>query len=65
MEPYFTNDSYQTPRETPRHWLDRLFLGSRLALHGKFVWEIVKARRLVAQNKYDSSCGRGYVVCGV
>lgn len=53
MKPYFTEDSYQTPSNTPRHWLDRLFLGSRMALHGLFIWEIVKARWLVAQNQYD------------
>ncbi|MBK7895104.1 MAG: 1-acyl-sn-glycerol-3-phosphate acyltransferase [Anaerolineaceae bacterium] len=53
MKPYFPDDSYHTPTDTPRHWLDRLFLGSRVALHGLFVWEIVKARWLVARNQYD------------
>lgn len=52
MNPYFPGDSYHTPEDTPRHWLDRLFLGSRLALHGHFIWEIMKARRLVAGNAY-------------
>ncbi|WP_420641086.1 lysophospholipid acyltransferase family protein [Candidatus Leptofilum sp.] len=52
MNPYFPQDSYHTPSNTPRHWLDRLFLGSRVALHGYFIWEIAKARRLVAQNQY-------------
>ncbi|MFZ1397013.1 MAG: lysophospholipid acyltransferase family protein [Candidatus Promineifilaceae bacterium] len=53
MKPYIPDDSYHTPTNTPRHWLDRLFLGSRVALHGLFVWEIVKARWLVARNQYD------------
>ena len=53
MEPYFPGDNYQTPSNTPRRWLDKLFLGSRVALHGVFVWEIVKARWLVARNQYD------------
>jgi 1-acyl-sn-glycerol-3-phosphate acyltransferase len=30
-----------------------LALGSRLYLHGHFIWEIVKARWLVGQGKYD------------
>ncbi|MEZ4591623.1 MAG: lysophospholipid acyltransferase family protein [Chloroflexota bacterium] len=53
MKPYFPDDSYHTPDDTPRHWLDRLFLGSRVALHGLFVWEIIKARWLVTRDQYD------------
>jgi 1-acyl-sn-glycerol-3-phosphate acyltransferase len=53
MNPYFPHDTYNTPEDTPRHWFDRLTLGSRWALHLSFVWEIIKARQLVAQNKYD------------
>lgn len=53
MNSYFPYDTYHTPPDTPRHWLDRLLLGSRLALHLGFVWEIIKARRLVGQGKYD------------
>ena len=52
MNPYFPHDSYHTPNDTPRHWLDRLLWGGRFALHTQFIWEIVKARRLVAQNRY-------------
>jgi 1-acyl-sn-glycerol-3-phosphate acyltransferase len=55
MNPYFPHDSYHTPNNVPRHWLDRLFWGSRLALHTDFIWEIMKARRLVAQNSYTRS----------
>lgn len=53
MNPYFPDDNYHTPDNTSRHWLDRLFLGSRWALHTHFIWEIVKARRLVAANAYS------------
>ena len=53
MNTYFPHDTYHTPPDTPRRWLDRLTLGSRLALHTHFVWEIVKARRLVGQNRYN------------
>jgi 1-acyl-sn-glycerol-3-phosphate acyltransferase len=53
MNSYFPHDTYDTPTDTPRHWLDRLLLGSRWALHLHFVWEIIKARRLIAQGKYD------------
>ncbi|WP_420629225.1 lysophospholipid acyltransferase family protein [Candidatus Leptofilum sp.] len=53
MNPYFPGDSYHTPNDTPRHWLDRLFLGSRLALHTHFIWEIIKARRLVTRKAYN------------
>ncbi|MCA9917335.1 MAG: 1-acyl-sn-glycerol-3-phosphate acyltransferase [Anaerolineales bacterium] len=53
MKLYFPDNSYHTPDDTARHWLDRLFLGSRVALHGLFVWEIIKARWLVAKTRYD------------
>lgn len=53
MNAYFPQDCYQTPADMPRHWLDRLGLGSRLALHTHFIWEIVKARWLVGQNRYN------------
>lgn len=53
MNFYFPHDTYHTPPNITRHWLDRLLLGSRWALHLHFVWEIVKARRLIAQGKYD------------
>ncbi len=53
MNAYFPHDSYDTPPDTPRHWLDRLVLGSRLYLHSHFIWEITRARWLVAQGKYD------------
>lgn len=53
MNPYFPHDTYDTPPDTPRRWLDRLALGSRLYLHTHFIWEIIQARRLVGQNKYD------------
>jgi 1-acyl-sn-glycerol-3-phosphate acyltransferase len=55
MNPYFPHDSYDTPENLPRHWLDKLFWGSRLALHTHFVWEIIKARQLVAQGRYNRS----------
>lgn len=53
MNSYFRHDTYHTPATTARHWLDRLLLGSRWALHLQFVWEIIKARRLVGQGRYD------------
>lgn len=59
MNSYFPHDTYNTPANTPRHWLDRLMLGSRWALHLGFVWAIIKARWLVAQNKYDRMAWAG------
>ena len=53
MNPYFAHDSYNTSPDTPRRLLDRLALGSRLYLHGHFIWEIIRARWLVSQGKYD------------
>ncbi|MCP4416961.1 MAG: 1-acyl-sn-glycerol-3-phosphate acyltransferase [Chloroflexi bacterium] len=53
MNPYFPHDSYDTPPNTPRCWLDRLALGSRAYLHTHFIWEIVKGRWLVGRNQYD------------
>ncbi|MCA9944548.1 MAG: 1-acyl-sn-glycerol-3-phosphate acyltransferase [Ardenticatenaceae bacterium] len=64
MNAYFPDDNYHTPPNTTRHWLDRLLLGSRWALHLQFVWEIIKARRLVALGKYDrlAWAGTSYAV---
>ena len=64
MNAYFLDDNYHTPPNTTRHWLDRLLLGSRWALHLQFVWEIIKARRLVALGKYDrlAWAGTSYAV---
>ncbi|MCB8976964.1 MAG: 1-acyl-sn-glycerol-3-phosphate acyltransferase [Ardenticatenaceae bacterium] len=59
MNSYFPHDTYDTLPNTPRHWLDRLLLGSRWGLHLQFVWEIIKARRLVAQGKYDRMAWAG------
>ena len=53
MNPYFPDDTYHTPPDTPRRWLDRLALGSRLYLHTHFIWEIIKARWLVGRHRYD------------
>lgn len=59
MNPYFPHDTYLTPTDTPRHWLDRLTLGSRIALHTQFIWEITKARWLVAKNEYNRAAWGG------
>jgi 1-acyl-sn-glycerol-3-phosphate acyltransferase len=53
MNPYFPHDSYKTPADAPRHWLDRLAMGSRAYLHAHFIWEIIKGRWLVGKNRYD------------
>ena len=53
MNPYFPHDTYHTQTDTPRHWLDRLMLGSRIYLHTYFIWEILKGRWLVGKNQYD------------
>jgi 1-acyl-sn-glycerol-3-phosphate acyltransferase len=53
MNPYFPHDSYQTPSDVPRHWLDRLAMGSRIYLHTHFIWGILKGRWLVSRNRYD------------
>ena len=53
MNPYFPHNTYHTPQDKPRRWLDRLALGSRVYLHTHFIWEIIKARWLVGQGQYN------------
>jgi len=53
MEPLFTGSSYDTPEDKPRLLMDRLFLNSRWYFVGGYINEIVKARSLAVQGRYD------------
>ena len=53
MNAYFADNKYDTPLNTDRHWLDRVMLRSRFALHTHFIWEIIKASWLAEKNRYD------------
>lgn len=53
MEPIF-NDSYDTPENTPRMFLDRLAFNSRWVFVGGYINEIRKARSLAQQGLFDN-----------
>ena len=53
MNPYFPHDTYHTSPDSPRHWVDRLTFGTRVALHSHFIGEVIKGSWLAGQNKYD------------
>lgn len=51
--PYFSNNTYDTPPETRRHLVDRLFMNSRWFFVGGYVYEILRARSLALKGLYD------------
>lgn len=53
--PFFPDDSYATPPETKRDFLDRLLLNSRWWFLAKFVRQVFVSRRYIQQEKYDNS----------
>jgi 1-acyl-sn-glycerol-3-phosphate acyltransferase len=53
MPIYFPNDSYHTPENTPRAWLDRLAMGSRVYFFAGFLGRVWRSWRLVQHGRYD------------
>jgi len=54
VDPYFRDDSYDTPPETPRRLGDRLFLNTRWYFVAGIVQIILWSRRLALQGRYDN-----------
>ncbi|MDW7673404.1 MAG: lysophospholipid acyltransferase family protein [Bacillota bacterium] len=55
MKPYFNGDFYDTPPETPRRVLDKLFLNTRFYFASQVIKEISKARKKVSNGLYDDA----------
>lgn len=53
MKQYFTEDRYDTPENTRRLLIDRLFMGSRWFFAGSYIRDIIRARSLAVKNAYD------------
>lgn len=53
MTSYFPHDSYHTPSETDRDWLDRLQGSGRFLFHLRFIAIITYGRWLLALGRYD------------
>jgi 1-acyl-sn-glycerol-3-phosphate acyltransferase len=53
IEPYFKDDIYNTSENTPRKWMDYVFLGSRWYFVGAYLGEIWRARSLAVKNLYN------------
>ena len=51
---YFPSDSYDTPPDTKRFLMDRLFMGSRWWFYTIFMKTILKYRSLALAGRYDS-----------
>lgn len=54
-EIFFTGSTYDTPENTPRLLLDKLFLNTRWYFFGGYVNVIVKARALAVKGLYDTN----------
>ncbi|MGE5552055.1 MAG: lysophospholipid acyltransferase family protein [Bacteroidota bacterium] len=52
--PLFPGDSYDTPADTPRVFLDRLSLGSRWYFLAGYVHIVLKARALALKGRFDN-----------
>lgn len=53
MNPYFPDDTYETPPERGRDWLDRLGGNGRFLYYVRFAGIIARARWQVARGTYD------------
>lgn len=54
MQPFFTGSAYDTPENTPRLLLDRLFLNSRWYFVGGYISVVLKARSLAVKGQYNN-----------
>jgi 1-acyl-sn-glycerol-3-phosphate acyltransferase len=50
----FEQDSYHTPADHPRHWLDKLSLGTRAFFIGSFIRIVLRTRREAESGKYGT-----------
>ena len=51
---YFPADTYHTPEDTPRAFLDKLSLNTRWYFAFKYIDIVLKARKTVLQGRYDN-----------
>lgn len=62
LDTFFPGDSYHTPPQTRRAWLDRLALGTGAYLYARFIGVIVRSRWQLALGRYDR---RSYIQSGI
>lgn len=53
LPPFFAGDSYDTPDDTPRCLLDRLFLNTRWYFVGEYIREVLRSRSIALKGRYD------------
>lgn len=53
MKPFFAEDRYDTPENTPRYKLDRLMGNGRLYFHTAFFKTIIQSSRVAKKGLYD------------
>lgn len=53
ITPFFTEPSYDTPENTPRMLLDKIFLGTRWCFVGGYVGIVIRARINAVKGLYD------------
>ena len=54
MQTFFSDSSYDTPKDKPRFLIDRLFLNTRWFFVSSYLNEIIKARSLAVKGAYDN-----------
>jgi len=80
MDRTFPHDAYDTPEDTPRYLVDRLFLNGRLSFHLGFFWHVFRSWRQVKKGAYNrfawaessvrvlhfiEGCGGRFHICGL
>jgi 1-acyl-sn-glycerol-3-phosphate acyltransferase len=53
MVQYFPSDTYHTKADTPRLFIDRLLMNSRLVFVFKYIMLVIKSRRIALKGLYD------------
>jgi 1-acyl-sn-glycerol-3-phosphate acyltransferase len=54
MQPYFTDNEYNTPEDTPHFWGDKLALKTRFYFLARYLAIVSYARVLVARGRFDA-----------
>jgi 1-acyl-sn-glycerol-3-phosphate acyltransferase len=55
MYSFLEGDSYHTPQDLPRHWLDKLSLKTRIYFIISFIEAVLRTRRIALKGFYDKA----------
>lgn len=54
LKEYFAGNTYDTPENTPRRFMDKLFLNTRWYFVWGYINEIIKGRSIAVKGRYDT-----------